>query len=79
MAGRIVDGMLQFDQVRGARTNVAPAVNDPAQDTVVFDPMLIPRPIGSAEIVRWLAVTAALPHMRDAITPPTIACRLGGY
>jgi hypothetical protein len=83
MAGRIVDGMLQFDQVRGARTNVVPVVNDPAQDTVVFDPMLIPtlipRPIGSAETARWRDVTAALPHVPDAITPPTVACRLGGY
>jgi hypothetical protein len=79
MAGRIVNGMLQIDQVRGARTNVAPVVNDPAQDTVVFDPMVIPRPIGSAETARWQEVTAALPHVPDAITPPTVACRLGGY
>jgi hypothetical protein len=58
---------------------VAPVVNDPAQDTVVFDPMVIPRPIGSAETTRWQEVTAALPHVPDAITPPTVACRLGGY
>jgi hypothetical protein len=79
IAGRIVNGMLQIDQVRGARTNVAPVVNDPAQDTVVFDPMVIPRPIGSAETTRWQEVTAALSHVPDAITPPTVACRLGGY
>jgi hypothetical protein len=52
---------------------------NPAQDTVVFDAMLAPRPIGSAESARWLEVTAALPHVPDAITPPTVACRLGGY
>lgn len=79
MAGRIVDGALRFDQAGGVTTNVAPVLNDPALDTVIVDPMLTPRPIGSAETARWLTVTAALPHVPDAITPPTVACRLGGY
>ncbi|MBS0261879.1 MAG: hypothetical protein JSS02_07970, partial [Planctomycetes bacterium] len=79
MAGRIVNGMLQFDQAGGTISNVAPIPNDPKRDTSVFDVNLTPRPIGSDETTRWLAVTAALPHARDAITPPTVACRLGGY
>jgi hypothetical protein len=79
MAGRILDGALQFDQAGGSTSNVAPIANNPARDTIVFDANLTPRPIGSAETARWLAVTAALPHVRDAITPPTVACRLGGY
>jgi hypothetical protein len=41
--------------------------------------MVIPRPFGSAETTRWQEVTAALSHVPDAITPPTVACRLGGY
>jgi hypothetical protein len=79
MAGRIVNGMLQFDQAGGTISNVAPIPNDPARDTSVFDVNLTPRPIASDETARWLAVTAALPHVRDAITPPTVACRLGSY
>jgi hypothetical protein len=35
--------------------------------------------MGIADTMRWLAVTAALPRVADAITPPTVACRLGGY
>jgi hypothetical protein len=79
MAGRIVNGMLQFDQAGGTISNVAPIPNDPGRDTSVFDVNLVPRPIGSEETARWLEVTAALPHVREAITPPTVACRLGGY
>jgi hypothetical protein len=79
MAGRIVSGMLQFDQAGGTISNVAPIPNDPARDTSIFDVNLVPRPIASEETARWQAVTAALPHVREAITPPTVACRLGGY
>lgn len=79
MAGRIVHGQLRFDQAGGSMANVAPVVNDPARDAVVFDVMVTPRPIASAEMARWQAVTAALPHVRGAITPPTVACRIGGY
>src|SRR5262249_22449136 len=79
MAGRIVNGMLQFDQAGGTISNVAPIPYDPTRDTAVFDVNLTPRPIGSDETARWLEVPAALPHVKDAITPPTVACRLGGY
>jgi hypothetical protein len=79
MAGRIVGGALRFDQADGSTTNVAPVPNDPRIDSYVVDANLTPRPIGSAETTRWLAVTAALPHVGDAIGPPTVACRLGGY
>jgi hypothetical protein len=79
MAGRIIGGALRFDQADGSTTNVAPVPNDPTIDSYVVDANLTPRPIGSAETTRWLAVTAALPHVGDAITPPTVACRLGGY
>jgi hypothetical protein len=79
MAGRIVGGELRFDQADGSTTNVAPIPNDPTRDTYVVDATLTPRTIGSAETARWLAVTSALPHECDAIIPPTVACRLGGY
>jgi hypothetical protein len=79
MAGRIVGGALRFHQAGGSTTNVAPVPNDPTLDSYVVDANLTPRPIGSPETTRWLAVTAALPHVGDAITPPTVACRLGGY
>jgi hypothetical protein len=79
MDGRIVGGALRFDQVGGSTTNVAPAPNDPAIDSFVAAPDLVPRTIGPPETARWLAVTAALPHVADAITPPTVACRVGGY
>jgi hypothetical protein len=79
MAGRIIEGALRFDQAGGSTTNVAPVPNDPAQDAYVVDSMLTPRPIGTAETTRWSAVTSSLPHVKDAITPPTVACRLGGY
>ena len=79
MAGRIIAGALRFDQANGATTNVAPIPNDPSLDAYVVDAMLTPRTIGPAETARWLTVTAALPHVPDAIAPPTIACRLGGY
>jgi hypothetical protein len=79
MAGRIIGGALRFDQAGGATTNIAPVVNDAALDSFVVDANLKPQTIGSAETARWLAVTAVLPHVNDAITPPTVACRLGGY
>jgi hypothetical protein len=41
--------------------------------------MLTPRTVGPAETNHWLAVTVALAHVSDAITPPSMACRLGGY
>ncbi len=49
MAGRIINGMLQFDQAGGTISNVAPIPNDPTRDTSVFDANLTPRPIGSDE------------------------------
>jgi hypothetical protein len=79
MAGRIVGAALRFDQADGSTTNVAPVPNDPRIDSYVVDANLTPRTIGSVETTRWLAVTSALPHCGDAITPPTVACRLGGY
>jgi hypothetical protein len=79
MAGRIIGGALRFDQVGGTTTNIAPVVNDAALDSFVVDANLKPQSIGSAETARWLAVTAVLPYVNDAITPPTVACRLGGY
>jgi hypothetical protein len=79
MAGRVIDGVLRFDQSGGALANVVPIPSDPARDVVIFDPQLMPRSIGAAETARWQAVTTALRHMGDAITPPTVACRLGGY
>src|SRR5262249_34690950 len=79
MDGRTVGGALRFDQVGGSTTNVAPAPNDPAIDSFVAAPDLVPRTIGPPDTARWLAVTAALPHVADAITPPTVACRVGGY
>lgn len=79
IAGRLQDGALVFDQAGGSTTAVQPVLEDPAIDTVKVDAMLTPRPIGLAETLRWLQVTATLPHEPDAITPPTIACRLGGY
>lgn len=80
MAGRIIGGELRFDQAGGSTANDVPIPNDPTLDVVVPDPpQLVVRHIGSAETTRWLAVTAALPHEHDAIAPPTVACRLGGY
>jgi hypothetical protein len=79
MAGRIVGGALQFDQAGGGRTAIVPVANNPALDRIIVAPNLQLRTIGSAETTRWLAVKAALPHVSDAITPPTVACRLGGY
>ena len=79
MTGRIIGGALRFDQAHGTTTNMAPVANDPSVDTIVVDANLTPRTIGSAETARWLAVTAALRHSDDAITPPTVARRLGGY
>jgi hypothetical protein len=79
LAGKIVSGKLCFDQAGGTMAQVAPIPNDPARDIVVFDSMVAPRPIGSNETTRWLAVTADLPHVQDAIAPPSVACRLGGY
>jgi hypothetical protein len=36
-------------------------------------------PTPTKETARWLAVTAVRAREPDAIIPPTIACRLGGY
>ena len=41
--------------------------------------MVTVQTIGTAETSRWQAVTGALAHQNDAIAPPTMACRLGGY
>jgi hypothetical protein len=79
MAGRIVDGALRFDQAHGTTTNIAPVTEDPTLDSYVVDVNLTPRVIGAAETARWLAVRAVLPHVGDAITPPSVSCRLGGY
>jgi hypothetical protein len=79
IAGRIVAGELRFDQAGGTTTDEVPVPNDPALDSVVLEPNLTPWRIGSGETARWQAVTYALPHVADAITPPTVACRLGGY
>jgi hypothetical protein len=54
-------------------------LNDPRVDTVVVDANLTPRTLGGAEAARWREVTAVLPRTGEAITPPTVACRLGGY
>lgn len=79
MAGRIIEHELRFDQVDGSVTNVTPMPNDPRIDSVVTAPDLILRTLGSDETYRWRAVTAVLPRVSDAITPPTVACRTGGY
>ncbi len=79
MAGQIVDGALRFKQVGGSSTSVVPIPNDPAIDSVSVGTNLTLRPIGPAETDRWRAVTSVLPHVSDAITPPSVACRLGGY
>ncbi len=79
MDGRIIGGALRFDQANGSTTNVAPIPTDPTIDSFTAAPDLAPKTIGPAETTRWLAVTAALPHVADAITPPTVACRVGGY
>jgi hypothetical protein len=79
MAGRVVNGELRFDQAGGTMADSAPAVNDPDLDKVVEDPMLKVIKMVPADAKRWLDVTAALPHVSDALTPPTVACRLGGY
>lgn len=79
IAGRIQGGALVIDQASGSTTRLQPIVEDPAIDSLQVDPMIVPRLIGPAETARWLAVTAVLAHEADAITPPTIACRVGGY
>jgi hypothetical protein len=78
IAGRIVAGELRFDQAGGTTTDKVPVPNDPALDSVVADVNLTPWTIGSGETARWREVTYALPH-EDAITGPTVSCRLGGY
>lgn len=78
MAGRIIDGQLQFDQVGGVTSFVTPIPNDPARD-VITGPMIVPQTLGAADTERWRKVTSTLPHVRDAIVPPTVACRVGGY
>jgi hypothetical protein len=80
IAGRIEDGALVIDQAGGTTTNVAPIREDPWIDVLVpGEPMIVPRTIGAPETARWLAVTAFLAHENDAINPPAIACRVGGY
>jgi hypothetical protein len=79
IAGRIQDGALVIDVAGGLTTTVQPILEDTTIDSVQVDAMLTPKPIGPADTERWLAVTANLEHEADAITPPTIACRLGGY
>lgn len=79
MAGRVVSGELRFDQAGGTAADSAPTVNDPALDKVAEDPMVKVIKMVPDNAKRWLEVTAALPHVSDAITPPTVACRLGGY
>jgi hypothetical protein len=80
IAGRIEGGLLVIDQAGGTTTNVAPVLEDPAIDILVpGEPMIVPRTIGPTETARWLAVTEFLAHENDAITPPAIACRVGGY
>ena len=79
MAGRIVAGELRFDLADGSTTNIAPIPINPTLDTFLADTTLTPQIIGCAETRRWLAVSSALSHECEAITPPTVACRLGGY
>jgi hypothetical protein len=80
IAGRIEGGLLVIDQAGGTTTNVAPIVEDPAIDILApGEPLIVPRTIDAAATARWLAVTEFLAHENDAITPPAIACRVGGY
>lgn len=65
-------------QVNSTAT-IAPILEDPTIDGLLPDPLVVPRPIGPPETGRWIAVTAALAHETDAITPPSIAYRVGGY
>jgi hypothetical protein len=59
---------------------VAPILEDPTIDLLMpGEPMIIPRTIDAAATTRWLAVTDSLAHENDAIIPPAIACRVGGY
>ena len=79
IAGRIENGALVFDQAGGFTTKVQPVLEDPKIDSLREDTLLHPRIIGPADTTRWQAVTRVLQHEPDAITPPTIGCRLGGY
>jgi hypothetical protein len=79
MAGRVVNGELRFDQAGGTITDFVPALNDALLDKVAKDPMVKEIKMVPDDATRWLEVSAALPHVNDAITPPTVACRLGGY
>ncbi len=79
IAGRIENGGLVFDVAGGASTIAVPIIEDPAIDSIQIDNLLNIRVIGPAETARWQVVTSALDHMNDSITPPTLACRLGGY
>ncbi len=79
IAGRLQDGALVFDVAGGQTTTTAPILEDPMIDSRQVDTLLIPRTIGVTETARWIAVTAVLDHKYDAITPPRIACRVGGY
>jgi hypothetical protein len=80
IAGRIEGGLLVMDQAGGTTTKVAPILEDPEIDVLLpGELMIVPRTIGVPETTRWLAVTEALAHENDAIIPPAIACRVGGY
>ncbi len=79
MAGRIINNELQFDQADGSVTSSAPVPNDPRIDEIVIAADLKLQTLGKDETSRWQAVTAVLPRVCDAITPPTVACRIGGY
>jgi hypothetical protein len=79
IAGRLLNGVLRIPQAGNLHTGTSPVPHQPPIDKYVVDPMLVERPIGRAETVRWWVVTAALRHVNDAITPPTVSCRLGGY
>jgi len=79
-AGRIEGGLLVIDQAGGTTTKVAPILEDPTIDVLApGEPMIVPRTIDAAATARWLAVTEFLARENDAITPPAIACRVGGY
>jgi hypothetical protein len=82
IAGRVVNGGLVFDEEDGGTTNQMPVAEDPRIDSVTPGPELTIRTVDQpviGETPRWLAITAALDHIPDAIEPPMIACRVGGY
>ncbi len=82
IAGRIVDGILQFD-VAGGTTIEMPVREDPALDTTLVDPLIVVRFIEQGlelgATARWQAVTAALRHHNEDVVGPSLACRTGAY